>query len=218
MLFRSRRTLETQSAIEQKKEQCRSELEELKLKVADYRFQFQAYKIASPPSDLPADETDRRGEELKKIMESVGDKISDKFEDREAELNKLRDTSRQIQQMVSEKTALYNHDIASIREKRLRAGGLGQSLEKTRKVVEELRSFEQHERKIPTPIAIRENRPEELLKYLSEKLDDIESSFTGAIPPDVVKKVVRKLFKLVSTQLKLCTFRFLSFVGASIYL
>jgi len=166
-----RRTFETQSAIEQMKGQCQTELEELKEKVSDYRFQFQAYKVSPPPSDLPGDDTDKRGEELKKIMESVSEEITDKFDDRERELIKNQDAIRRIEAIVSEKSALYNHDIQSIRSKQQRLGGLKPSIERTRQVVEELRSFELRDQKVPTPVAITDARPEALLSYLTDRVD-----------------------------------------------
>jgi DNA repair protein RAD50 len=192
-----RRTFETQSAIEQLKGQCQTELEELKEKISDYRFQFQAYKISSPPSDLPGDDSDKRGEELKKIIEIVSDEINDKFEDRERELTKNQDTIRRIEAIVSEKSALYNHDIQSIRSKQQRIAVLKPSIEKTRQAVEELRSFEARDEEISTPVTITESRPEELLSYLTERIEEIEGHSTEGIPPHMIKKIMKKLFKLV---------------------
>ena len=196
-----RRTFETQSAIEQMKGQCQTEIEELKEKISEYRFQFQAYKISPPPQDLPGADIDKRGEELKKVMETVSDEINDKFEERDRELTKTRDTIRRIEAIVSEKSALYNHDIQSIRNKQHRMSGLKPSIEKTRQVVEELRSFEARDEGISTPVAITENRPEELLSYLTERIGDIEGQSIEGISPDMIKRVMKKLFKLVRLKL-----------------
>jgi DNA repair protein RAD50 len=195
-----RRTMETQSSIDQKKEQCRSDLEELNIKLADYRFQLQAYKITPPPHTLPGDDTDKRGEELKQIIEKIGDEINCKFEDRERELNKNQDTARRIQAVVSEKKALLNHNIQSSRTSRQKLIGLQQSIEKTKQVVEHLRSFESRDLKIPTPVRITESRPEELLSYLTKQLEKIESESTDEVPPEMVMKVVKKLFTLANPE------------------
>ena len=197
-----RQTLETQSAIEQKKEQCRSELEELNIKVTDYRFQLQAYKISAPQQTLPGDDTDKRGEELKKIMEKIGDEINVKFDNRERELINNQDSARKIQSVIAENKALLNHNLQSSRAFRQRLGGLQESIEKTKHVVEQLRSFEPRELKLPTPVGITETRPDELLSHLNQRLEEIDNESTEGIPPEVVKKVIKKLFRLVSVPLK----------------
>jgi len=191
-----RQTLETQSAIEQKKEQCRSELEELNIKVTDYRFQLQAYKIPAPPQTLPGDDIDKRGEELKMIMEKIGDEINVKFDDRERELFNNQDGTRKIQSVIAENKALLKHNLQSSRALRQRLGGLQQSVEKTKQVVEQLRSFEPRELKLPTPVGITETRPDELLSHLTQRLEEIDNESTEGVPPEVVKKVIRKLFKV----------------------
>ena len=194
-----RSTFKTQSAIEQMKTKCQTDLEELKINISEYRFNCQAYRIAPPPPELPGDDTDKRGEELKKIMEGVNDEISGKLEDRERELEKHQDMIRRIEAIVSEKSALYNHGVQSIRQKQQRSAALKPSIDKTKKVVEELRSFEQREQKVPTPVAITDGRPEELLSYLTERVDDIDGHSTEDIPPKIIRKVLKKLFYLVRT-------------------
>ena len=195
-----RRTMETQSSIDQKKEQCRSDLEELNIKLADYKFQLQAYKITPPPHTLPGDDTDKRGEELKQLIEKIGDEINCKFEDRERELNKNQDAARRIEAVVLEKRALLSHNLQSSRTLRQKLVGLQQSIEKTKQVVEHLRSFESRDLKIPTPVSITETDPEKLLSYLTMRLEYIDSGSTDEIPPAMVKKVVKKLFRLATQE------------------
>ena len=119
-----RRTFETQSAIEQLKGQCESELEELKEKISESSFHFQAYNMTPPPLDLPGNDADTRGEELKKIIKKVGKEISGLFEDRERNLTKNQGDIRRVEAIISEKSALYNHDTQSIRSKQHRMGRL----------------------------------------------------------------------------------------------
>ena len=192
-----RRTFETQSAIEQLKGQCETALEDLKEKISDYRFQFQAYKVSPPPTDLPGTSVDKRGEELKRVMVAVSDEINDKFQDKERELIKHEEAIRRIEAIVSEKSALYNRDVQSIRSNQQRLSELKPSVEKTQRVVKELRSFEAHEDGVSTPAVITENRPGELLSYLTKRIEDIESHSTEGIPPQTIKAVIKKLFKLV---------------------
>ena len=191
-----RHTLETQSAIDQLKGQCQSELVELKEKISDHRFQFQAYKISPPPQDLPDEITDDRGEALKNVMETVKGEIEDKLGDKERELTKNQQTIRGIEAIVSEKSALYNRDIQSIRDNQQRMTALRSSVERTRQVVDDLRHFEARE-EISTPAAITEMNPEELMSYLTGRIENIEGQSTEGIPPDMIKKVMKKLFKLV---------------------
>lgn len=192
-----RSTFETQSAIEQLKGQCQTELEELKEKISDFKYQFKAYNISPPPPDLPTGDIDKRGEELKKVMGTLSDEINDRLDDKDRQLTKNRDAIRRIEAIVSEKSALYNHDVQSIRSKQQRMNGLKTSVEKTRQVVEELRSFEARDEEISTPVTLTENHPEELLSYLTKRVGDIEGHSTEGIPPQMIKKIMKKLFKLV---------------------
>lgn len=195
-----RSTFETQSAIEQLKGQCQTELEELQEKIAVHRFQMQAYKISSPPQNLPGGDTDKRGEELKKLMRVVNDAISDRFDDRERVLIKSQESVRRQEKLISEKTALRDHDVQSIRSKQQRMAELKPSFERTRQVVEELLSFEARDDEVTSPVGITAERPDDLLSYLTKRMESIEGQSTEGIPPQMIKKIMKKLFKLVRTK------------------
>ncbi len=194
-----RSTFETQSAIENLKGQCQTELEELEEKVSGYNFQMQAYKISTPPSSLPGISTDKNGDELKKIMRSVSDAIGERFDDRERVLIKNQENVQRLKAIISEKSALHNHDLQSIKSRQQRLDGLKPSVEKTRQVVEELISFEARDEDVTTPGTITAERPDELLTYLTKRINNIEGQSTEDIPPQTIKKVMKKLFNLVRT-------------------
>ena len=89
-----RSTFETQSAIEQLKGRCQTEFEDLKEKISDYKFQLEGYRIASNSADLPGSDVDIRGEELKRAVQSLSEKINDQLADRERVLTKNQDSLR----------------------------------------------------------------------------------------------------------------------------
>ena len=111
---------------------------------------------------------------------------------------KNQDVTRNIQSVIAEKTALLNHNTQKARSIRQRLIGLEPSIEKTKQIVEELRTFENRELQIPTPIAIKDTRPEELLSYLDERIQTLDDESMEGIPPAAVKKVIKKLFQMVS--------------------
>ena len=192
-----RSTFETQSAIEQLKGRCQTEFEELQEKISSYRYQLHAFKINSDNVDLPGSDVDKRGEELKKVIEKLSEQINDKFADRERVLTKSQESIRNVEAIISQKSALHEHDVKSIRIKQQRMAGLKPCIEKTRQVVEELRSFEARDEEISTPLTVTADNPEELLSYLTKRIEDIEGHSTEGIPPHMIKKVMKKLFKLV---------------------
>jgi hypothetical protein len=132
-------------------------------------------------------------------MESLSDEITNAFDDKERELTKHRDTMHRHEAIVSEKSALYNHDMQSIRSKKQRMDALKSSIDKTREVVRQVRSFEERNDEDPIPNHITENNPEELLAHLTKRVESIQGRSIEGISPEMIKAILKKIFYLVRT-------------------
>jgi hypothetical protein len=103
--------------------------------------------------------------------------------------------------VVSEKSALLSHDQRALASKRARMSqldGPNGSIEKVRRVVTSLRQYE-GDIGVVTPADINEAKPQELLSYLGNMLEESESQSTEGIQQDTVRKIITRLKKQVRT-------------------
>lgn len=192
-----RRTAETQNAIQVMKDQCAKELDILQEDIQEFNFQFQLSRVTPPPKELPTANDDQRGDGLKKIMEKIHDDVERKLRGKEAELEKYNDAVRRLEQVVSEKSALLKHDQQTLMSKRPRFVQLDASVGKARQVVAEMRQVEPRLLGFQTPTAISETKPQDLLNYLTKRLEEIEGQSTEGIGSGDLKKIMLKLFHQV---------------------
>lgn len=188
---------EHQIQIQQTKKNADAELDNLQ---EDIRLEVNAdtwrgYNLTVPQTELPKREQDKLGGELKNVMEGVNREISERFQEKEGELSSTNDNVRRLTQIVSEKRAIIQQDSLSVANKTTRMVMLQESVDKIKRVVQEVRAFENRS-KLPD---LCETKPQELLDYLSKRLDNIEMESTEGVPTEIIKKLVRTLFKMVSS-------------------
>lgn len=179
------------------KEQCEKELENLQEDRGEIHYEWRQYKVSPPPTVLPGIDVDEKGEELKKIFCTVHDEISRKVEEKEHELVRDEDKVKKHQQFVSEKSALLKHDEEALNAKRPRMVQTGHSFEEAKRIFVELREYEQRDLQVPTPAIVSFEKPDTLMEYLNDRVNDIEGSSTLGVPPETVRKIMKKLFRLV---------------------
>jgi DNA repair protein RAD50 len=198
-----RRTVEAQNAIAVLKEQCTKDLEPLQESIQEQSFVLQQYNITTPQELPGAEGSDENGDELTTAMEKVVDDISTKFDLSNHELSRSTEEANRLQQVVSEKSALLRHDQRALTSKRARMSqldGPNGSIEKVRRVVTSLRQYE-GDIGVVTPADINEAKPQELLSYLGNMLEESESQSTEGIQEDTVRKIFTRLKKQVRTDL-----------------
>jgi DNA repair protein RAD50 len=186
---------EHQIQIQQTKKNADSELEALQ---EDIRLEVNAdtwrsYKLKVPPTSLPNREQDKVGDHLKTVMDQVNRETLEKFQEKEADLSTTNDNVRRLTQLVSEKRALIQQDVVSVAIKSSRMATLQQSVDQVKQVLQEVRAFEN--KKLPE---LHETMPHELLDYLTKLLENIELESTEGVPSEVITKLVKSLFRLVS--------------------
>lgn len=186
---------EHQIQIQETKKLAETELSEL---VEDIRTDanentWRSYNLQIPPKDLPKLDDDKVGDKLKKTMYDVSRDVSEKFQEKEADLSKSNDDVTRLNQLFSEKKALLQQDGLSLSNKKSRMGVLQRSVDKVKTVLQEVRSFENSSKLTD----LSESSPQEFLDFLSKRLETIETDSTEGVSQDVIKKVLKSLFKMV---------------------
>lgn len=193
-----RHTAEAQHEITVLKQQIERDVEDLKESLQESDFALKSKNIQVPIVDLPEDET---GSELNDVMDNLTEEVTSKFQTADLDLQRATEDLHRIQNVLSEKSALLARDQQLALSKRDRLAHLSSengSIKKVENVVFELRRFEASIG-VTTPPALSEAKPQELFYYLEEKLEREESENTEGIQPVVVKKIMKKLKKKVST-------------------
>jgi chromosome segregation ATPase len=180
--------------IQNSKKQADSDLDQLQedIKQDSCSYNFTTYKVEAPPAELPNRRDDSKGEQLKKSMERICDDVQERLIERDSEFNDENDTVRRLTAAVSERNALLQQSQQSVAITKNRMTQLEESVEKVKKVIQEVRSFEDR-----IPASLDQGNPHDLFDYLTKRLEDLEGESTEGIPHDAIKKVLKKLFKLV---------------------
>jgi DNA repair protein RAD50 len=186
---------EHQIQIQQIKKSADSDLEALQ---EDIRLEVNAdtwrsYKLKLPPTNLPKREQDKVGDQLKVVMDEVSRETIERFQEKETELSTTNDDVRRLTQLVSEKRALMQQDALSASNKTARMATLQESVDQLKQILHEVRTFEN--KKLPD---LNETMPQELLDYLTKLLESIELESTEGVQSEVITKLVKSLFRLVS--------------------
>ena len=195
-----RHCAEAQNAIVVLREQSTKDLEALQESLQEQSFVLQKFNMASP-QDLPgAHGGDDAGDELTHVIDTLVDQVSSKYESANFELSKATEDMNQVQRVVSEKSALLSHDQQSLASKKARLTQLeakNGSIDKVRRVVEELRQYETNNGISTTHQTLDESKPEELMSYLESRLEEVDAESTDGIQPQLIKKVITRLKKQV---------------------
>lgn len=195
------KTSDSQHAITVLRQQISQEVLNLEEVVRDYTFDAQSFNISSFPKDLPGiDEMGDDGSVLNKAINTFVDHVGDKFEGHKLDLERETTELKRLEAIVSERKGALNSDQNSLKDKRIRMEQLESpsgSLRCVLEVVQELKAY-QAEIGEPLPDDINETRPFELLEYLNLRLKEIDADSLGGITQETVKKIIRKLWTLVS--------------------
>jgi DNA repair protein RAD50 len=197
-----RHSAEAQNTVTVLKNQCTKDLESLQESMRDHSYELQKYNL-QPAGLLPgADGGDDNGDQLIDLMKTLGDDVKDKCDVAETELSRVQEALDTAQQTVSEKTYSLRsrqQSAATLRTKLDAFKGDNSPVAKVSRVVDELR---QHN--MDAVVNLPADDPREILKYLDEQLQEIEENDPSSIgTPAVVRKVLIRLKKLVSTTLLL---------------
>ena len=192
VLERLKQTAEAQSSLSALKEQCSKELSDLEESIKEEAYSLGKFgmQVETP---LPRD-GDETGEQLSKEIESKMEAARERFTAAISNLERATDDATNSQKIVSEKTALLAGNQKSLTTVRARLQELEPSVSKMKQLVQELREHEAEQRRT---LPADEYTPGELIKYIEERLDDLEDDAPDANYSKTAKKVLKKLRTMV---------------------
>lgn len=193
---------DAQNAITVLKEQTVSELESLQESLSDNSFIFQKFNLSTPAQLPGADGGDAEGEELVETIDTLAGAVRNKYETVQEELNKAKSDQASKSRTASEKTALLAHNKQSLirmRDKLEALGGDEGPVGTFQRIVSSMCKFETSLGK--TDQVRNPDDPQEILKYLTSRIEELEASSLDVLQPEVVSKVVNHMLQLVSVSL-----------------
>ena len=193
---------DSQQAITVLRQQIVHDVLNLEEVLRDHAFEAQSFNLSSFPKDLPSlEDMGENGSELTDVIARFVDELTSKYEAQKFALERANAEIKKIEAIVSERKGALNSDQNSVKERKLRMElfeASGGSLDVIAEVFEELKT---HQRKLcePIPDAIDESRPVELLEYLNARVKEIEAESLDGITQETIKKILRRLWSLVSS-------------------
>lgn len=202
-----KQTADSQNALASLREQCEKDFESLEENIRDESYSLTKFNIPVPPA-LP-NEGDEEGDQLLKTIEAMANGARSKHDAANGHFRSASEDAVKSQKIVSEKTALLansQRSLASIRAKLQATAG---SVEEVRKLVDTLRTHEENLGESTLPPSATVESPREILEYLSERLETVEESAMDASVPEIAKKILKKLKKMVSSCIRPSTWCFI---------
>ena len=193
---------DSQQAITVLRQQIVHDVLNLEEVLRDHAFEAQSFNLSSFPKDLPSlEDMGENGSELTDVIARFVDELTSKYEAQKFALERANAEIKKIEAIVSERKGALNSDQNSVKERKLRMElfeASGGSLDVIAQVFEDLKT---HQRKLgePIPDAIDESRPVELLEYLNARVKEIEAESLDGITQETIKKILRRLWSLVSS-------------------
>jgi DNA repair exonuclease SbcCD ATPase subunit len=203
-----RHSAEAQNTISVLKSQCTRDLEALHESLREQSYELQKHNL-QPTGQLPgANGEDDNGDQLVAYVETLVDEVQNKYDAADTEVTRVQEALDRAQKTVSEKTALLKsrqQSSASLRAKLDSLSGNNGPIAKVGNVIEELRKHGTD----PAVLNVLgdDKGPRVILNHLDEQLELIEESDPSSVgTPAVVRKVLNKLKKLVSSAFLISSF------------
>lgn len=190
-----RHTADTQTSLSSLREQCRNEIEALQEAIHEEAYSFQKFSIAVD-ANLPKDGDDA-GDQIVHAIEAMAEAAREKQDTLSSNLNRAIEDQTNAQKIVSEKSAVLASNQKTLLSLKSKLQSLASSASDVKKVVEELR---RHETKLGETLTADEDSPRDLLKYLDSRLEALEEDALDLSVPEVARKVLKKLKKMVGRQ------------------
>lgn len=168
-------------------EQCEKEIDVLEENLREETYKLIKFDVVAP-TPLPRDGDDE-GDQLMHIFDSMKNFSNDKLKAAAGRLNGYKSDVHMTEKIIAEKSAVLAGNQKSLSSLRTNLSSLTTSLHIVQKTVEELR---EHELRLGLTLNANEESPRELIKYIDDRLDELEEDDS----PDVnVAKVSRTILK-----------------------
>ncbi|KAL7578370.1 hypothetical protein ACA910_012772 [Epithemia clementina (nom. ined.)] len=189
-----RHCAENLSAITMLQEQCEKDVEALEETYRDQSFLLQKHNL-KPDEAIPSSDDDPDGHKLVSFVESIFDKVREKFETVKSDLSKAEDDVAKTQRSCNERSAVLSSQQQSLHTVTTRLEQLeGEqgSVVQAQKMVEALRI---HEAGIGLSPPSKDAPPQDLLTYINSRLSEIEED-APADDAEFARKLLKKLERL----------------------
>jgi DNA repair protein RAD50 len=182
-----KQTADSHSSLLALQEQCEKEIDVLDENVREEAYKLNKFDVVAP-TPFPRDGDDE-GDQLMQIFNSMKDISRDKLRVAAGRLDEYNNDVHVTEKIIAEKSAILTGNQKALATLRTNLSSLTRSLRIVQKTVEELR---EHELRLGLSLSANEEAPRELIKYIDDRLDELEEDDS----PDVnVAKVSRKILK-----------------------
>ena len=195
-----RHTSDAQNALAALQEQCEKEIDVLDDSIREESYTLNKFEIVSP-NQLPRN-GDNDGDQLLKIVESMMEKAREKYNTASSHAERSNAEIVDTQKVIAEKSAIISGNQKGLTSLKSRQATLSSSIAKVQKTIEELR---RHEATRGHRLEINENNPRELVKYIDERLDELEED----APELNAARVAKKILKRVARKVRIATHEYL---------
>ena len=176
------------------RDQCRKELEMLDESIVDQSFSMQKHNIEAD-TRLPQDDDD--GEKLMEFAQRIEEAISAKHTEAQSKASRSEDDFSKNQKILAEKSALLASSQRNLHSTKTKMDELAEKVQEVRKLVDEIRAYEIAGKR---RLTADERNPAALLKYLDDRLIEIEKNAPLQDEDKTVNKVLKRLYKKVSCE------------------
>ena len=187
-------TADAQNTLVALEEQCDKDIDVLDDNIREESYSLNKFDIVTP-AQLPRNGDDD-GDQLLKVVDSMMETAREKYNVANSQLERSNSEIVETQKVIAEKNAIISGNQKTLASLKSRQASLSSSIAKVQRTVEELRT---HEVELGNSIEISEDNPRELVKYIDQRLDEVEEDAPLLNAARVAKRVLRR----VTTKVKM---------------
>ena len=187
-------TADAQNTLVALEEQCDKDIDVLDDNIREESYSLNKFDIVTP-AQLPRNGDDD-GDQLLKVVDSMMETAREKYNVANSQLERSNNEIVETQKVIAEKNAIISGNQKTLASLKSRQASLSSSIAKVQRTVEELRT---HEVELGNSIEISEDNPRELVKYIDQRLDEVEEDAPLLNAARVAKRVLRR----VTTKVKM---------------
>lgn len=185
-------TADAQNALVALQEQCDKDIDVLDDNIREESYVLNKFDIVTP-AQLPRNGDDD-GDQLLKVVDSMMEAAREKYNVANSGLDRSNNEIVETQKVIAEKSAIISGNQKALASLKSRQAILSSNIVKVQKTVEELRT---HEAQLGNTVEISKDNPRELVKYIDQRLDELEEDAPELNAARVAKKVLRRVTRKV---------------------
>ena len=192
VLHSLKHTADAQNALVALQEQCDKDVDVLDDNIREESYSLNKFDIATP-GQLPRNDDDD-GDQLLKVVDSMMETARKKYNAANSMLERSNNEIVESQKMIAEKAAIISGNQKTLATLKLQQATLSSSIVVVERAVEELRG---HEAQLKNNIQFSGDNPRELVKYIDQRLDELEEDAPEYNAPRVARNVLKRVVQKV---------------------